>query len=132
MDHLPSEPQFLPAQTVTGLYLFYDGHCPLCSLIQRWLARQPTRVPLALVPHQHPRAREIFPPLCRLHPQHNLLLLTNTGFVHTGPDALRSCLANLTSIPLPIDSALPHILYHIVHRLRAVLRFLSLTKRSTP
>ncbi|MEM7146036.1 MAG: DCC1-like thiol-disulfide oxidoreductase family protein [Verrucomicrobiota bacterium] len=116
------EPQFLPPQPLTALVVFYDGACPLCSLIQKWLARQPTRIPLTLIPHQHPRAREIFPPLSRLDPHQNLLLLTNTGFVHAGPDALRTLIKNLNTHPLLTRPLFSRALYHLVHQLRTFLR----------
>jgi len=43
------------------LYVIYDPHCGMCTEIKDWLVRQPTYVPLRLVPAGSEQAQALFP-----------------------------------------------------------------------
>ena len=43
------------------LYVIYDPHCGLCSEVKDWLARQPSYVPLLLVPAGSKQAQALYP-----------------------------------------------------------------------
>jgi predicted DCC family thiol-disulfide oxidoreductase YuxK len=93
------ELQFLAPRPLTSLHVFYDGHCALCCAIRNWLARQPALVEMTLIPHQNPRAWEIFPPLRRLDSHQDIIILTNTGHALQGAEALVACLESLSNFP---------------------------------
>ena len=43
------------------LYVIYDPRCGLCTEVKEWLVRQPTYVPLRLVPAGSEQAQALYP-----------------------------------------------------------------------
>jgi predicted DCC family thiol-disulfide oxidoreductase YuxK len=67
------------------LYVLYDDQCGLCRWVRDWLSRQATYVPLAFLPLQS--AGTVFPGIERLHPEEQLLTVSDTGAVWSGASA---------------------------------------------
>lgn len=67
-----------------ALTVAYDADCELCRRCRDWLARQPTFLPVRLVPADDPA-------LPRL-PRGELVVLADTGEAWAGPQAFLMCL----------------------------------------
>jgi predicted DCC family thiol-disulfide oxidoreductase YuxK len=74
------------------LFILFDGECSLCGRCREWLARQPAFLELEFVPFQSPEARERFPGIEALHPEEQLLVVSDEGAVYRGPQAWIMCL----------------------------------------
>ena len=74
------------------LSVLFDGECSLCGRCRDWLARQPAFLELEFIPFQSPEARERFPGIEALHPEEQLLVVSDEGAVYRGPRAWIMCL----------------------------------------
>ena len=74
------------------LSILFDGECSLCGRCRDWLARQPAFFELEFIPFQSPEARERFPGIEALHPEEQLLVVSDEGAVYRGPQAWIMCL----------------------------------------
>lgn len=74
------------------LYVLFDGECSLCGRCQAWLARQPAFLELHFLPFQSPEALRRFPGIEALHPEEQLLVISDEGGVYRGPQAWIMCL----------------------------------------
>lgn len=74
------------------LYVLFDGECSLCGRCQAWLARQPAFLELHFLPFQSPEALRRFPGIEALHPEDQLLVISDEGGVYRGPQAWIMCL----------------------------------------
>ena len=73
--------------SITTLYAFYDGECGLCAACRRWLANQPQLVPLCFLPYQSEEARRLCPGLADLHPEREIVVMSDTGEIYQGDGA---------------------------------------------
>ena len=74
------------------LYVLFDGECSLCGRCRTWLARQPAFLELCFLPFQSPEIAERFPGVLGLHPEEQLLVVSDEGGVYRGPQAWIMCL----------------------------------------
>ncbi len=74
------------------LYVLFDGECSLCGRCRTWLARQPAFLELHFLPFQSPQALRRFPGIEALHPEEQLLVISDEGGVYRGPQAWIMCL----------------------------------------
>ena len=74
------------------LTILYDMHCPLCRRCRVWLERQPAFVPLVFLPLQSPEVACRFPGIERLHPEKEIVVISDTGDVWQGGSAWVMCL----------------------------------------
>ena len=74
------------------LYILYDSQCELCRRCRLWLGRQPAFVPLAFIPFQTPEAECRFPGLKDLHPEKEIVVISDAGAVWQGGAAWVMCL----------------------------------------
>ena len=74
------------------LYVLFDGECALCGRCRSWLARQPAFLPLHFLPFQSPEVARLFPGIEALHPEEQLLVVSDEGGVYRGPQAWIMCL----------------------------------------
>jgi predicted DCC family thiol-disulfide oxidoreductase YuxK len=74
------------------LYVLFDGECSLCGRCQAWLARQPAFLELHFLPFQSPEVARRFPGIAALHPEEQLLVVSDEGGVYRGPQAWIMCL----------------------------------------
>ncbi|MEY2497361.1 MAG: hypothetical protein QOD12_917 [Verrucomicrobiota bacterium] len=74
------------------LSVLFDGECSLCGRGRDWLARQPAFLELEFIPFQSPDARARFPGIEALHPEEQLLVVSDEGAVYRGPQAWIICL----------------------------------------
>lgn len=69
------------------LAVLYDDHCGMCSHLRRWLEKQPTFVPLRLVPLHTPTVAKQFPGIDRFDPDEKLVVVADNGRVWRGDSA---------------------------------------------
>jgi predicted DCC family thiol-disulfide oxidoreductase YuxK len=74
------------------LYVLFDGECSLCGRCRTWLARQPAFLELRFLPFQSPEVADRFPVVAALHPEEQLLVVSDEGGVYRGPQAWIMCL----------------------------------------
>lgn len=74
------------------LTVLHDDQCPLCRAFSGWLARQPTLVPLDLVPAGSEAARRRFPRLDHDRTLEEISVVSDTGEVWEGAHAWVMCL----------------------------------------
>ncbi len=74
------------------LFVLFDGECALCGRCRDWLARQPALLELEFIPFQSPEVRARFPGIEALHPEEQLLVVSDEGAVYRGPQAWIMCL----------------------------------------
>jgi len=74
------------------LYILYDGQCEFCRRCRIWLGRQPSYVPLEFLPLQSPEAECRFPGLKELHPEKEIVVISDAGEVWQGGAAWVTCL----------------------------------------
>ena len=74
------------------LYVLFDGECSLCGRCRKWLARQPAFLELHFLPFQSPEVADRFPGIEALHPDEQLLVVSDEGGVYRGPQAWIMCL----------------------------------------
>ena len=74
------------------LYVLFDGECSLCGRCRHWLARQPAFLELHFLPFQSPEVARRFPGIEALHPEEQLLVISDEGGVYRGPQAWIMCL----------------------------------------
>jgi predicted DCC family thiol-disulfide oxidoreductase YuxK len=74
------------------LYVLFDGECSLCGRCRTWLARQPAFLELRFLPFQSPEVADRFPGIEALHPEEQLLVVSDEGGVYRGPQAWIMCL----------------------------------------
>lgn len=73
--------------TITTLYAFYDGECGLCAACRRWLSNQPQLIPVCFLPYQSEDARNLCPGLTALHPEREIVVMSDTGEIYQGDGA---------------------------------------------
>jgi predicted DCC family thiol-disulfide oxidoreductase YuxK len=76
----------------TALTVLYDAGCPLCARFRDWLVRQPTLVPLRLVPAGSDQARALFPTLDHARTLREITVVGDDGAVWTNEHAWVMCL----------------------------------------
>ena len=74
------------------LTILYDMHCPLCRRCRVWLERQPAFVPLVFLPLQSEEVACRFPGIGALHPEREIVVISDTGDVWQGGSAWVMCL----------------------------------------
>lgn len=74
------------------LYILYDSQCEFCRRCRIWLGRQSSYVPLVFLPLQSPEAECRFPSLKELHPEKEIVVISDTGDVWQGGAAWVTCL----------------------------------------
>jgi predicted DCC family thiol-disulfide oxidoreductase YuxK len=74
------------------LYILYDSECELCRRSRLWLGRQPAFVALTFIPFQSPEAECRFPGLRELHPEKEIVVISDAGAVWQGGAAWVMCL----------------------------------------
>ena len=74
------------------LYILYDATCGVCRRCRVWLDQQPKFVPLAFVPLQSPDLERRFPGIGRLHPEEEIVMVSDEGDVWQGGSAWVMCL----------------------------------------
>ena len=74
------------------LTVLYDMHCPLCRRCRGWLERQPAFVPLVFLPLQSAETECRFPGIGKLHPEKEMVVISDTGDVWQGGSAWVMCL----------------------------------------
>ena len=77
------------------LYILYDSECELCRRSRIWLGRQPAYVPLVFLPLQSPEIGSRFPGLNALHPEKEIVVVSDAGEVWQGGAAWVICLWSL-------------------------------------
>ena len=74
------------------LTILYDMHCPLCRRCRVWLERQPAFIPLVFLPLQSAEVACRFPGIEKLHPEREIVVISDTGDVWQGGSAWVMCL----------------------------------------
>jgi predicted DCC family thiol-disulfide oxidoreductase YuxK len=74
------------------LYVLYDSECELCRRCRLWLGRQEAFVPLWFIPFQTGEAECRFPGLKELHPEKEIVIVSDAGEVWQGGAAWVMCL----------------------------------------
>jgi predicted DCC family thiol-disulfide oxidoreductase YuxK len=69
------------------LSVLYDDQCGMCSHLRRWLEKQPTFIPLRLVPLHSPAVAAHFPGIDRFEPGEKLVVVADNGRVWRGDGA---------------------------------------------
>jgi len=69
------------------LAVLYDDQCGMCSHLRRWLERQPTFLPLRLLPLHSPTLATDFPGIERFGPSEKLVVAADNGSVWRGDSA---------------------------------------------
>ena len=77
---------------MTAYTVLYDAGCPLCSRFRDWLVRQPTLVPLELVPAASDEARRRFPTLDHARTLREVTVVGPDGSVYARERAWVVCL----------------------------------------
>ncbi|MEV5549026.1 DUF393 domain-containing protein [Streptomyces sp. NPDC052309] len=72
---------------VRRLTVLYDAECSLCAFVRDWLTRQPTLVPLELVPAGSEDARQRFPGLDHAATLDEVTAVGDAGQVYRGAAA---------------------------------------------
>lgn len=72
---------------ITALYAFYDGECGLCAACRRWLTKQPLLVPVYFLPYQSEEARRLCPDLANMHPEREIVVMSDTGEIYQADGA---------------------------------------------
>ena len=67
------------------LYVLFDAECGVCRQAKHWLAVQPAFVPLVFLPLQS--ADSVFPGIRHLHPEEQLLTVSDAGDIWSGASA---------------------------------------------
>jgi len=65
------------------LYIIYDSRCGVCCQIKSWLEREPSYVPLRLLPSGSTDALRLFPRI----PREDLVVVADTGEAWYGDNA---------------------------------------------
>ncbi len=74
------------------LYILYDAECAVCRRCLGWLERQPAFVALAFIALQSPEIGSRFPGIGNLHPEKELIVISDAGDVWQGASAWVMCL----------------------------------------
>jgi predicted DCC family thiol-disulfide oxidoreductase YuxK len=74
------------------LYVLFDGECSLCRRCRAWLARQPAFLELCFLPFPSTEVSRRFPGIEALHPEEQLLVVSDEGGVYRGSQAWVMCL----------------------------------------
>ena len=74
------------------LTVFYDEQCELCRRCRAWLSRQPVWVRLQFIPLQSPLLERRYPGLTALHPEQEILVVSDEGGIYRGGAAWMMCL----------------------------------------
>ena len=69
------------------LVILYDGQCHFCRRCRAWLGQQPAFVPLTFIPLQSPEVACRFPGIGRLHPEKEMVVVSDAGDVWQGGSA---------------------------------------------
>ena len=74
------------------LYVLYDPKCELCRRCRGWLSREAAFVPLVFLPLNAPEVPCRFPGIERLHPEKEIVVISDAGDVWQGGAAWVMCL----------------------------------------
>jgi predicted DCC family thiol-disulfide oxidoreductase YuxK len=74
------------------LSVLFDSECGLCRRCRDWLSRQPAFIPLVFIPLLSPDLEKKFPGIAALHPNEQLLVISDSGAVYRGASAWIVCL----------------------------------------
>ena len=74
------------------LYVLYDEQCEFCRRCRHWLGQQPAYLALAFLPFQSAEAECRFPGLKELHPEKEVVVISDAGEVWQGEAAWVTCL----------------------------------------
>lgn len=74
------------------LDVIYDAECALCCRCREWLMQQWAWVPMRFVPLQSLDLEERYPGIKRFHPEKEIVVISDEGFVYQGAKAWIICL----------------------------------------
>lgn len=74
------------------LFILYDRECEFCRRCRTWLGLQPAYVSMVFIPAQSPEAECRFPGLKQLHPDKEIVVISDEGDVWQGAAAWVTCL----------------------------------------
>ncbi len=74
------------------LTIFYDAHCGLCGGFRRWMRTQESMVRLEFLPYDSDEALRRLPELAGMHPEREIVVMSDTGSVWQGAGAWVVCL----------------------------------------
>ncbi|MEO7934311.1 MAG: DUF393 domain-containing protein [Chthoniobacterales bacterium] len=74
------------------LFVLYDAECALCRRCREFLSRQPSYIPLEFVPLQTLDLEQRFPGITALHPDREIIVISDEGQVYQGGHAWIMCL----------------------------------------
>lgn len=74
------------------LTIFYDAHCGLCGGFRRWMQTQVSVVRLEFLPYDSAEARRRLPELAGMHPEREIVVMSDRGAVWQGAGAWVMCL----------------------------------------
>ena len=74
------------------LHILYDARCAMCRRCKDWLLAQPSFVRLEFTALQDPQVKTRFPGVEALHPEENIIVISDAGEVWQGVDAWIMCL----------------------------------------
>lgn len=74
------------------LHVLYDERCAFCLRCRDWLVKQPAFLQLEFIPRSAPEIVERFPGIERIDAADELVVISDTGAVYQGANALVMCL----------------------------------------
>ena len=74
------------------LTIFYDVDCGLCGGFRRWMKTQESTVQLEFLPFNSMAAKKRLPELARMHPEREIVVMSDEGQVWQGAGAWVTCL----------------------------------------
>lgn len=74
------------------LSVIYDATCGMCRRLKNWIAREPAFVELEFIPLQDAALETQFPGILNLHPEREIVVISDKGEVYQGGKAWVMCL----------------------------------------
>ena len=75
-----------------SLAIFHDPTCGLCARFRLWLEAQPKNIAVEFIPFNSTEASRRFPEIGGLHPEKDIIVLSDDGRWWQGPAAWLTCL----------------------------------------
>src|SRR3954471_5432964 len=74
------------------LHVLYDERCAFCLRCRGWLEKQPAFLELEFIPRGSPEVAERFPGIEKIDGADELVVISDTGALYHGANALVMCL----------------------------------------
>ena len=74
------------------LHVLYDERCAFCLRCREWLEKQPAFLELEFIPRSAPEVAERFPGIEKIDAADELVVISDTGALYQGANALVMCL----------------------------------------